>query len=148
MATTTRTTKAVKRAGRPAAAADEAPDERAVARQLGRAHAALEALLDRGPGTTREWKRYKKDGPWVLKVGQGARTLFYLRPDDGSFHVTVILGERAAAAALAGRVSAALHGAIRGARAYVEGRPVPVLVRTKADAALVEELLAVKLDPR
>jgi hypothetical protein len=44
-------------------------------------------------------------------------------------------------------VSSGLHEAIRGARAYVEGRPVPVTVRTKADAARVEELIAVKLDP-
>jgi hypothetical protein len=130
---------------RPEAGA--APDERAVARRLGRARAAYEALVERGPGTTREWKRYKKDAPWVLKVNQGARTLFYLRPDDGFFHVTVILGERAAAAALGGRVSESLHAAIRGARRYVEGRPVPVTVRTRADAGRVEELVAVKLDP-
>ena len=126
---------------------DTAPGSRALARQLGRSHAAFAALVERGAGTTREWKRYKKDAPWVVKVNQGSRTLFYLRPDTGFFHVTVILGERAANAALGGRVSGTLHEAIRDARKFVEGRPVPVTVRTLKDAALVEELLAVKLHP-
>ena len=139
------TTKA--KAPRAPVAAETAPGERAVARQLGRAHAAFATLVDRGAGTTREWKRYKKDAPWVLKVNQGSRTLFYLRPDAGFFRVTVLLGERAANAALGGRVSEALHEAIRGARKYAEGRPVPVTVRTLKDAELVEELVAVKLHP-
>jgi len=124
-----------------------APGETAVARQLGRACAAYAALVERGPKTTLEWKQYRKDAPWVLKVNQGSRTLFYLRPDVGFFHVTVLLGERSTAAALAGRVSEGLHDAIRDARKYAEGRPVRVTVRTKADASRVEELLAVKLDP-
>jgi hypothetical protein len=138
--------KTPKTAGAPVAA-EAPPDGRALARQLGRAHAAFAALVDRGAGTTREWKRYKKDAPWVLKVNQGTRTLFYLRPDTGFCHVTVLLGERAANAALGGRVSATLHEAIRGARKYAEGRPVPVTVRALKDAALVEELVAVKLHP-
>lgn len=123
------------------------PDERAVGKQLAGARRAFEALVERGPGTTREWKRYKKDAPWVLKVNQGTRTLFYLRPEAGEFKVTVILGARAAAAALAGRVSESLHEAIRTAKKYPEGRPVSVLVKKAADAALVEELVAVKLHP-
>jgi hypothetical protein len=140
-------TTAKAKAARAPVAAGTPPGERAVARQLGRAHAAFAALVDRGAGTTREWRRYKKDAPWVLKVNQGSRTLFYLRPDAGFFHATVLLGERAANAALGGRVSEALHESIRAARKYAEGRPVPVTVRTLKDAALVEELLAVKLHP-
>lgn len=113
---------------------------------LERAHAAFDTLTSR-PGATLEWRQYKKDAPWVLKVSQGKRTLFYLRPDRGSFHVTVLLGPRATKAALGGRVSRDLHAAIRGARAYVEGRPVLVVVRSKRDLAGVNQLIDVKLNP-
>jgi hypothetical protein len=64
-----------------------------------------------------------------------------------AFEATVVLGERAAQAALAGRVSKNLHASIRAAKPYVEGRPVRVIVRTRADLAGVEELVAVKLNP-
>jgi hypothetical protein len=57
------------------------------------------------------------------------------------------IGRAAVAAALAGRVGKKLHASIREAKAYVEGRPVRVLVRTKADVQAVEDLVAVKLKP-
>ncbi len=124
------------------------PAEAVLLRPLGPARPAFEVLVSRGPGTTREWRQYRADGPWVLKLYQGKRTLFYAQPEAGQLKVTVLLGEKATAAALSGRVSESLHEAIRAARAYPEGRPVPLVVKTLADAALVEELLAVKLDPR
>jgi hypothetical protein len=61
--------------------------------------------------------------------------------------VTVVLGARATEAALAGQASKRLHASIRAAKAYVEGRPVSVVVRRMADVADVEELLAAKLRP-
>lgn len=117
-----------------------------VAALLGRAHAQFQALTAR-PGAACEWRRYSKTAPWVVKVTEGDRTLFYIAPKPGHFEVTVVLGERAVAAALAGRVGEKLHASIREAKAYVEGRPVRVLVRTKADLQAVDELVAVKLKP-
>jgi hypothetical protein len=64
-----------------------------------------------------------------------------------AFEATVVLGERAAQAALAGGVSKTLHASIRAAKPYVEGRPVRVMVKGQADLAGVEELVAVKLNP-
>jgi len=83
----------------------------------------------------------------VLKVSQGDRTLFYVTPKADAFETTVVLGERATEAALRGRVSKKLYASIRAAKPYVEGRPVRVVVRSQADLAGVEELVAVKLDP-
>jgi hypothetical protein len=123
------------------------PSAGELAALLGGSHAAFVALTQRGAGFTREWKRYGKQSPWVLKVGQGDRTLFYANPMAGAFEVTVVLGERAAQAALSGRASQAVRAAIRAARPYVEGRPVRVMVKARAHLAGVEELLAVKLDP-
>jgi hypothetical protein len=117
-----------------------------VATLLGKSYAQFTVLTSR-PGAASEWRRYSKSGPWVVKVSAGARTLFYIAPKSGHCEVTVVLGERAVAAALAGRVEKKLHSSIREAKSYVEGRPVRVLVRTKADVKAVEELVAVKLEP-
>ena len=123
------------------------PSAREVATLLGRSHAAFVALTQLWSGVTCEWKRYTKNSPWVLKVSQGERTLLYATPRADAFEATVVLGERAAQAALGGRVSKKLHASIRTAKPYVEGRPVRVMIRDRADLAGVEELVAVKLNP-
>ena len=126
---------------------DRPPTMRELSARLGASYAAFKALMKRGAGVRFEWKRYSKKSPWVLKASQGDRTLFYATPKVGSFEVTVVLGERATEAALNGRVSKKLHSAIRAARAYVEGRPVRVVVTHQDDLASVDQLVAVKLDP-
>ena len=126
---------------------DKPPTTREITTLLGESYAAFRALTERGSAVTREWKRYSSKSPWVLKVSQGERTLFYARPMVGTFEATVVLGGRATTAALGGRVSKKLHPAIRAARAYAEGRPVRVVVKSLADVEGVEQLLAVKLDP-
>lgn len=123
------------------------PTTRELNALLGESYAAFKALTQRGSAVTCEWKRYSKKAPWVLKVSQGDRTLFYATPKVGSFEATVVLGERATEAALNGRVSKKLHSSIRAARTYVEGRPVRVVVTDVSDLASVEQLVAVKLDP-
>jgi hypothetical protein len=137
----------VKTAKADPAADSKPPSGRELATLLGGSHAAFVALTQRGSGVTREWKRYSKKSPWVLKVSRGDRTLLYATPRADAFEATIVLGERAAQAALAGRVSKKLHASIQAAKPYVEGRPVRVMVRDQADLAGVEELLAVKLDP-
>lgn len=126
---------------------DGPPTSSELAAVLGGAHAVFRAMSARFSGATSEWKRYSKKAPWVLKVSDGDRTLFYVNPGRGSFDVTVVLGARATDAALGGRVSKSLHASIRAARPYAEGRPVRVVVTSEADLAGVEELVAVKLDP-
>lgn len=123
------------------------PSARELASLLGKSHDAFKALTERGATVTSEWKRRDDTSPWVLKVTQGDRTLFYATPKPGAFEATVLLGPRATQAALGGRVAKKLHAAIKAARVYAEGRPVRVIVKNAADAAGVEQLLAVKLDP-
>jgi hypothetical protein len=106
-----------------------APREKELTAMLGSARKAFDALA-RDAGVTRQWRRYKKDSPWVLKVSAGKRTLYYLQPDTGAVTVTVVLGARAVEAALSGGVAKILHPAIRGAKAYAEGRPVRVVAKS------------------
>src|SRR5688572_4694076 len=126
---------------------DKAPSPEELAGLLGASEGAFIALTYDRAGAVCEWKRYSKKSPWVVKVSEGDRTLLYVTPQANQFEVTVVLGERAAQAALAGRVREGLHAAIRSAKPYVEGRPVRVVVTGKADLAGVAELVAVKLKP-
>jgi len=137
----------VTKAGPKNPSPEGAPRDADLARLLGKSHTAFRRLADRADGSTAEWKRYGKDSPWVLKVSQARRTLYYLQPERGGFKVTVVLGARATEAALAGQVSRRLHASIRSAKAYPEGRPVRVAVNRMAGVADVEELLAAKLHP-
>ena len=121
------------------------PSDAEMAAVLGDAYPAFQALVNRDGKATAEWRRYTKRSPWVLKVSEGKRTLFYARPESGSLTVTVLLGGRAVDAALAGQVSKRLHASIRKAKAYPEGRPVSVVIARPSDLAKVEEVVAVQL---
>ena len=133
---------------KPSAGQDgAAPSAHELASLLGKSGGAFQVLAHGRAGATCEWKRYSKNAPWVVKVSEGERTLYYLTPQADQFEVTVVLGERATEAALAGRVRAELHTAIRSAKPYVEGRPVRVVVTSNAELAGVAELVAVKLKP-
>ena len=133
------------RAKVPTAVAPHPPTESEMAAVLGDAYPAFQALVGRAGAGAAEWRRYTKNSPWVLKVSQGKRSLFYARPDSGHLRVTVLLGGRAVDAALAGRVSKRLHDSIRKAKVYPEGRPVSVWSRAVGSRE-VEELIAVKLE--
>jgi hypothetical protein len=113
---------------------------------LGDAYPPFQALVSRGGAAVAEWRRSSKQSPWLLKVSQGKRTLFYARPDSGALKVTVLLGGRAVEAALTGQVSKRLHASIREARVFPEGRPVSVWIKRPEDVAKVEELITVKLE--
>jgi hypothetical protein len=126
---------------------DKPPGAAELSGVLGTAYAAFVTLTQRGSDVTCEWKRYSKKSPWTLRVSQRDRTLFYVTPKAHAFEVTVVLGDRAAEAALGGRVSKNLHGSIRAAKRYVEGRPVRIMIRKETELSAVEELVAVKLDP-
>ena len=121
------------------------PSESELKAVLGEAYSAFQDLVSlAGPGAA-EWRRYTKNSPWVLKVTQGKRSLFYARLDSGYLKVTVLLGGRAVEAALAGQVSKRLRESIRKAKVYPEGRPVNVVIKRPSDLAKVEELIAAKV---
>lgn len=131
-------------AAKPATAPARPPTDSEMRVALGAAYAGFQELVaEAGPGAA-EWRRYARSSPWVLKVSEGKRSLFYARPDAGHLRVTVLLGERAVEAALAGRVSKVLWASIRSAKAYPEGRPVSLLVKRASDLAKVKQLIAVK----
>lgn len=114
---------------------------------LGRCYAVFERVTHPSAGVSGEWRSYKKGAPPVLKVVDGKRTLYYVRPDKGAVHVSFLLGRRACEAALAGQAPRRLHAVIREAKQFPEGRAVRLELHRLADVADVRALLAVKLAP-
>lgn len=115
-----------------------------VKRMLGPAFAAWEALLDPARGRTTQWKRYRPEDPWSLRVFEGKRTVLWIRPVEGELRATVIVGPKAVAAGLAGRLSEKLKKALRNAPAYPEGRVVRFRMKGAARVRDVERLIDLK----
>jgi hypothetical protein len=128
----------------PATRDVQPPTDAELIARLGDAGRAFTQLLAALPGTRREWRTYGRRSGWVLKLLQGTRTMCYVQPADGSFRVTVVLGQAAADAALASALSPAVKDALRAARVYVEGRSVAVDVSTTRHMDDVLLLLAAK----
>jgi len=112
---------------------------------LGRRYATFDRVVHLSAGARGEWRSYKKGTAPILKVIDGKRTLYYVRPDRASVHVSFLLGRRACEAALAGHLPPDLRTAIESGKQYPEGRAVRLEVRRLADVAAVEALLAVKV---
>ncbi len=123
----------------------EPPSPAQIRRSLGAAFAAWEALLDPSLGRTMEWKRYSKNAPWALRVNEGKKTVFWVRPTKGELHVTLIVGEKKVQTGLAGRLPGRLKDDLRKAPKYPEGRAVRLRMRTAARVADVERLVSLKL---
>jgi predicted DNA-binding protein (MmcQ/YjbR family) len=130
--------------GRGAKARGQPPTDAELKRRLGAAHAAYRGLLASLPRLEQEWKLYSKKAGFTLRLKEGERTLLYVQPQDGDFRAVVVLGERAAKAALASRLPSRLRKAIEAARPYVEGRSVSVTVRGAPDLRDVGSLLSFK----
>ena len=92
------------------------------------------------------WKHYGKAGGWTLTLRGGKRTLLYLVPLRGSFLAGVVLGKKAVEAARASALPSEILRRIEEAREYVEGRPVRVEVKRKADLGPVKALVRIKVE--
>jgi hypothetical protein len=116
-----------------------------VRKSLGPAVAAWDAFLDPVRRRTIEWKRYRAQDPWSVRVYEGKRTVLWLVPEKGVLRVAVILGEKAVARGLAGRLSQKLRGELRNATRYPEGRAVRYRMKSAARVRDVERLVDLKV---
>jgi len=121
------------------------PSEVELRTLLGRRYTMFDRVAHPSSRVGGEWRCYKKGTPPILKVIDGKHTLYYVRPDRSSVHVTFLLGRRACEAALAGQLPRSLRAAIRSAKQFPEGRAVRLELHRMRDVADVEALLAVKL---
>ncbi len=120
------------------------PGDEDVKRVLG-SSAAHWAALQRRLALTPVWGFTAKSTGWGLRLKKGERIIVYLTPQAGQFRASFALGERAVAAARTSALPKETIALIETAKKYVEGRAVRIIVKTAADARVVEQLAAIKI---
>jgi hypothetical protein len=126
----------------PAALAAALGDSAPLWRQL------VAGLSSDFPGLRQEWKPSKLEFGSLCLLKLKDRTLLYLIPRNGDFEVSVVLGERAVALALAGDLPAGTKRQLSEARQYAEGRGIRFPVTSSGDVATAHHLVAFKVAPK
>ncbi len=107
-------------------------------------HELVATLRADFPGLRPEWKPTKLAFGKVCLLRQKDRTLAYLIPRQGDFEVSVVLGERAVALALAEALPDTTKRLIAEARPYVEGRGIRFPVTKIGQVSIIRRLVACK----
>ncbi len=94
-----------------------------------------------------EWKIAVKKWGWSMRLKQKKRNILYLRPCRRYFQCTVVLGDRAVAAALEIDLPEDVSREITEATRYVEGTPIRFEIRKKDDIKAIRKLVAIKMAP-
>jgi hypothetical protein len=92
-----------------------------------------------------DWHSYSREAGWSLRVKQRDRNIVYLSPGEGAFMASFALGERAMAAARAGKLPKSALAVLDAARRYAEGTAVRIDVKKAAGLAVVKRLVAAKM---
>ncbi|MCX6561848.1 MAG: DUF3788 family protein [Candidatus Aminicenantes bacterium] len=125
------------------------PTERELSAVLGPAQALWDELLAAMAAEfglkAREWSSYSIKAGWSLRLKQGERNILYLIPSAGEFSVSLVLGDKAVAAAKKAGLPAAILELIAGARRYAEGTGIRFEMKSPDDIAVVKALTALKL---
>jgi len=101
-------------------------------------------LASRHGADVQEWKCYSAKSGWSLRLKRGKRTILYLAPCAGSFHVLFILGDKAVAAARQSDLSKRALRLLDEAERYPEGTGVRMEVRGTVEVATILKLAAIK----
>ena len=100
------------------------------------------------PGLHQEWKSSKLPFGGICLLKQKERTLIYLLPGESSFEISIVLGERAVAIALASDLPKELKRMISEARRYAEGRGIRFVVRSHEQVEDIQKLVIIKTTPK
>jgi hypothetical protein len=95
--------------------------------------------------STKEWHSISAKYGWALRPKLKSRNILYMGPCAGCFRASLILGDRAIAAARASDLPKAVLKEIAGARRYAEGTGIRLLVKTAEDQSPVRTLVEIKL---
>jgi len=125
------------------------PTEAELAATLGPAQAIWQqlhaSLTQDFPGLRLEWKTAKIPFGRYGMLRQKERTLVYLIPHAGNFEVSVVLGKKAAALALATDLPTETRQLVAKARRYAEGRGIRFPVTSVALIPAIRALVACKV---
>ena len=92
-----------------------------------------------------EWKSVSPKYGWGLRPAHGKRIIVYLGPCNHCFRVSLVLGDKAIAAAQASDLPKRHLNEIATAKRYAEGTGVRLFVDSTLDLAPVKKLVEIKL---
>jgi hypothetical protein len=93
-----------------------------------------------------DWKSSSPKYGWTLRVQLKKRNILYLSPCPGCFRVSLVLGDRAMAAARQTKLPKSIRQALDDAPHYAEGTGVRLIVRESKDLAAIRALATIKLE--
>ena len=132
--------------------ASDFPAEGALATALGASLAFWEQLLKELVRDFRlvrqEWVHSKTPFGGYCIVRSGDRALLYLIPAKSAFEVAIVLGERAAAAAISDPLLRQRKALVSAAPRCAAGRAVRFAVESAADVATARRLVQIKTAPK
>jgi len=128
----------------------ECPTEKAVALALGSTLPLWKQLIAEMKRDLKidvaEWHTGSVKYGWSYRLQRKKRNIVYLGPRQGSFVASLVLGDRAVAAAQRSDLPAAVIKIISESRRYAEGTAVRIDVKTAQDLEIIKQLAKIKIE--
>jgi hypothetical protein len=125
------------------------PTDQELTAALGRARTVWDALLDRLAKdcsvVTQEWNSYSRKYGWSMRLKVKDRNIVHLSPCRGCFHMAMILGDKAIAAARQGKPSKSVLNLIKEGKKYPEGTAVRIEPVRAKNIPTIVSLAKIKL---
>jgi len=93
-----------------------------------------------------EWNSYSTKAGWSLRLQFKKRNILYLAPCNESFRASLVLGDRALAAARNSNLPADILEMLEEAKRYPEGTAIRLEVHSRKDMDAVKALAKIKLE--
>lgn len=128
---------------------DQYPTDEVIFSCLGRKKtvwcAFFDALHERHPDLSEEWRYYKDGNNWLMKVTRKKKTIFWVSVWKNAFKVTFYFSDKAEEAILASDVPDPMKDDFRTGKRYGKIRGVTVLFDKKQDIEIAETLIGVRV---
>ena len=127
------------------------PDDTMVFSALGKTASTWDELRthveETYPNVTGEWKHYGKAAGWSYKLLSKKRNLLFFIPQNGSFRLRIVLGEKGCVCVEAdSELPEGIKEAFRAATPYTEGRSVDIDIDRREQIETVKLLLKIKYE--
>jgi len=103
-------------------------------------------LRDNYGSLREEWKFYNQKSGWSLKVLLKKRNLFFFIPYKNYFRLVFIFGDKAVSAVETCDLPQDMVETLKNARKYMEGRGLPVDVKSESDLKHIKKLVEIKIN--
>jgi hypothetical protein len=102
-------------------------------------------VLEKYPDGVKEWNYPGKKYGWSYRIKDKKRAIIYFLPQDKSFKVAFVFGQKAYDVIMGSSISEHIKTDLSNAKKYAEGRGVRIEVRDKSNLPDIKQLIEIKL---